>query len=367
LTPLWYTGLMEEGLKQKSKLPYLFLALVLIFACAAVVFQFRKKDSYTPSDATHVATGQVESAGVEASLVLPELDKRAYEEKLKLIANAGSPTSTAASLWPVKAAYPKANPILPFNRIVAYYGNLYSRGMGILGEYREDEVLRRLSVEVEKWNTADPQTPVTPALHYIAVVAQAGPGRDGKYRARMPDKEIDKVLAMAEKANAIVFLDVQAGLSNVESEIPRLEKYLQLPNVHLGIDPEFYMKTGARPGTRIGSMDAREINYAIHYLSNLVKENNLPPKVLVIHRFTRPMVTNSEDIVPTPEVQVVINMDGFGSRGAKKSTYASFIYSEPVQFTGFKVFYKNDSAADALLSPVDILKLTPIPSYIQYQ
>jgi hypothetical protein len=37
--------------------------------------------------------------------------------------------------WPVRSAYPNPGAILPFNRIVAYYGNLYSRNMGVLGEY----------------------------------------------------------------------------------------------------------------------------------------------------------------------------------------------------------------------------------------
>jgi hypothetical protein len=36
--------------------------------------------------------------------------------------------------WPVKAPYPLAGALLPYNRIIAYYGNLYSTRMGILGE-----------------------------------------------------------------------------------------------------------------------------------------------------------------------------------------------------------------------------------------
>src|SRR6185503_18948052 len=97
---------------------------------------------------------------------------------------------------------------------------LYSKGMGVLGEYPEAVMLDMLNAEVKKWQTADSNTPVIPALHYIAVVAQAGGGRDGKYRSRMPDKEIDKVLAMAQKIHGIVFLDIQVGGSNVQSEVP---------------------------------------------------------------------------------------------------------------------------------------------------
>ncbi len=300
------------------------------------------------------------------------LDTGAYEKKLLEIANIKvssiSPTSTLANLWPVKTAYPNFGALLPFNRIVAYYGNLYSKGMGILGEYPKEVVLKKLAIEAEVWQKADPSTPVIPALHYIAVVAQAGSGKDGKYRSRMPDKEIDKVLEMAKEIDGIVFLDIQVGLSNVETEVPLLEDYLKLPNVHLGIDPEFAMRGKAHPGSEIGSLDAKDINFAAEYLAGLVKKNKLPPKILVIHRFTNPMLTNTKNILPLPEVQIVINMDGFGAGGNKINTYKSFIASQPVQFTGFKLFYKNDTArGKKLLTPKEILNLSPIPVYIQYQ
>jgi hypothetical protein len=90
----------------------------------------------------------------------------------------------------------------------------------------------------------------------------------------MPDTEIDKVLAMAKKINGLVFLDVQIDGSSVQTEVPLLEKYLKLPNVHLGIDPEFAMHNGQRPGTVIGTLDAADFNFAASYLAKIVKENN---------------------------------------------------------------------------------------------
>jgi hypothetical protein len=222
---------------------------------------------------------------------------------------------------------------------------------------------------VKKWNIADPKTPALPALHYIVVVAQGSAGADGKYRARMPGTEIDKVLAMAAKINAIVFLDIQVGFSNLQSEVPLLEKYLKLPNVHLGIDPEFSMKSGIRPGKIVGTLDAADINFTIDYLAKVVKENNLTPKILVVHRYTQKMVTGYKQIKPVPEVQVVINMDGWGGQAKKIGTYKNFVYPEPVQFTGFKLFYKNDILENGtvLMSPETLLKLNPKPIYIQYQ
>ena len=99
----------------------------------------------------------------------------------------------------------------------------------------------------------------------------------------MPSGQIDTVLSWAKEINALVFLDVQIGLSTLQAEIPLLEKYLSMPNVHLGIDPEFAMngKGGKRPGSVIGTMSAADINYVGEYLANLVKKNNIPPKMLV--------------------------------------------------------------------------------------
>jgi hypothetical protein len=294
------------------------------------------------------------------------IDSIAYNKKLRALTN-GDTTGK----WPVRhQPYPIKGAILPFKRIVAYYGNLYSKKMGILGEYPPKEVWRRLNIEVKAWEKADPTTPVQPAIHYIAVVAQGYPLKDGKYRTRMPKVQIDSALSIAKMGNAIVFLDVQVALSNVRDEVPLLEKYLKMPQVHLAIDPEFSMKDGSRPGTKIGSYDASEINYCSDYLARLVRENKLPPKIFVVHRFTQRMVRNYKNIVLHPEVQIVINMDGWGAPVLKYDSYHDYIYREPVQFTGFKLFYKNDlkRPPHRMLTPPElIMKLKPRPVYIQYQ
>lgn len=321
----------------------------------------------------------------------PELDKADYDARMLALAHVASTTETAfatsttvsvtatvstsspqattPSVWPVSTVYPNADAILPFKRIVAYYGNFYSKGMGVLGEYPTDRMLAMLASTTEMWAAADPSTPVIPAIHYIAVVAQASAGREGKYILRMPDDQIDHALDLAARARGIVFLDVQVGKSTLQYELPQLEKYLKMPQVHLAIDPEFSMKYGDRPGTVIGTFDAADINYAAEYLAELVRAKNLLPKILIVHRFTSDMVTNYKKIRPLPEVQIVMDMDGFGSKEKKKNTYSRVIIPEPVQFTGIKLFYKNDvrPPANGLLSPAEVLNLTPAPIYIQYQ
>jgi hypothetical protein len=278
-------------------------------------------------------------------------------------------TSTAQTGWPVSTTIPEAGALLPFDRIVAYYGNFYSTQMGILGEYPPQQVLAMLASTTAMWQAADPTTHVIPALDYIAVAAQASAGPDGKYRLRMPPSQVDQAIAMANQINGLVFLDIQVGLSNVETEVPLLAQYLQLPNVELSVDPEFAMHNGERPGTVIGTLDASDINFAAQFLAGIVKQYNLPPKILVVHRFTQDMVTNYQEIQPLPQVQIVMDMDGFGPPEEKITTYKDFIASEPVQFTGFKLFYKNDIRVPGshLLTPQEVLSLSPEPSYIQYQ
>jgi hypothetical protein len=303
------------------------------------------------------------SAAKQKQAAKPELDTTTYNNLLKYLAN-GDTTGK----WPVKTEYPLPGALLPFNRIVAFYGNLYSKQMGILGKLPKDEMLKKLQSEVANWQAADSLIPAIPALHYIAVTAQTKPGKGNNYRLRMPFSQIDTVLAWAKEIDALTFLDVQVGHSDVSTEVKALEPYLKMPNVHFGIDPEFSMKNGKRPGASVGTYHAEDINAVIDTLAKMVRENKIPPKILIVHRFTQGMIKNYQDIKTVPEVQVVMDMDGFGSKVLKKSTWQRYIYREPVQFTGFKIFYHNDSkGSNELYTPQELLQFTPKPVYIQYQ
>lgn len=274
--------------------------------------------------------------------------------------------SVLDKLWPVAGPPPLPGAILPFNRIIAFYGNPLSRRMGLLGEFPPEEMLRRLDAEVAAWRRLDPTTPVKPALHLVAVVAQASPMRDGTYRARMDSTLIERVYGWARSRDALTFVDVQVGLSTLQRELPALERFLKRPDVHLGIDPEFSMKNRRPPGTTVGSFDAADINYAIEFLADLVTRHQLPPKILVIHRFTQDGVTNYRRIRLDPRVQVVMHMDGFGEPWLKRDSFYRYIKREPVQFVGWKQFSKKKN--DNPPTPrEEILRLFPVPLYIQLQ
>ncbi|MCX6755687.1 MAG: hypothetical protein NT068_04110 [Candidatus Nomurabacteria bacterium] len=394
---------MNKFFKQFSKVRLLSL---VIFSVLIILGTFYIGDIFPSKYSQADVEPKIKDNTLVENEIVPEvkiipLDTVAYDLKLKQLANYPIPKPVVAApvvvkktdtksttgkipikpavvkpipvpkpnIWPVKAVYPNSGALLPFNRIIAYYGNFYSKKMGVLGEYPEVEMISKLNTEMEKWRQADPTTPVIPAIDYIAITAQGSAGSDGKYRFRMPDKQTDIAIALAKKVNGIVILDIQVGLSNLQTELPLLEKYLKMPEVHLAIDPEFSMKTGKAPGKVIGTFDATDVNYAAEYLAKLVKENNLTPKILIVHRFTEKMVTNYKNIKPLPEVQMVMDMDGWGGMEKKKGTYKYFIQMQPVQFTGFKLFYKNDLQQEKkrMMTPEEVMKLQPQPSFIQYQ
>jgi len=341
------------------------LLSIAITLCSCESTDAKKVKTHFPATTNNAGTTTNPKSADEEKEAQKPLDTVLYNKMVLHLVH-----DTPSAKWPVKTAYPLPGAILPYKRIVAYYGNFYSKGMGILGALPTNQMIAGLQKEVKKWEAADPTIPAIPALHYIAVSAQHLPGKGAKYRLRMPKTEIDKTIRLADSIKGLAILDVQVGHSTLREELPLLEPYLSKSNVHLGIDPEFSMKGGEVPSTKIGTFDAADINYASAYLAEIVKKYNLPPKVLIVHRFTKGMVTNYKKIITRPEVQIVIDMDGFGFPAKKVNSYKLAVVSEPVQFAGFKLFYKNDSMTPKygkMMLPKEVLKLYPRPIYIQYQ
>lgn len=271
--------------------------------------------------------------------------------------------------WPAEAAPPADGALLPFHRIVAFYGNFYSAHMGILGKYPPSVVLEKLREQVALWQQAAPNIPVVPAIDYIAITAQDHPTADGDYNLNMADGQIKKAIMMAKTIGGITILEVQPGWASLLSEVKTLEEFLKKPRVHLAIDPEYSMIYGNVPGQAIGSVTAEMVNNVARYLAKLVEQYNLPPKILVVHAFTEEMILNEAKIETRPNVQIVIDMDGWGPKYLKRHSYRVAVADVPVQFTGFKVFFQQDRLppSEGIMSPEEILSLTPRPIFIQYQ
>ena len=269
------------------------------------------------------------------------------------------PTTSSHVLPP-----PLPGSVLPARRIVSYYGNPLSSGMGVLGELPPESLFPRLRAQAEAYRSADQDRLVTPALELVAVVAQGEPGPDGLYRLRMETELIERVAQWADEHGFLLILDVQIGRGSVDDEVAWLRPFLKRPNVHLALDPEFAMPRGQVPGRRVGTMDAAAINGAQRALAELVESEKLPPKLLLVHRFTEEMVTSHQKITTDPRVQVVMVMDGFGNPAIKSRQYDTLIVEQRVQYTGFKLFYRHD---EPLMTPEQVLLLDPPPDLIIYQ
>ncbi|WP_409250657.1 hypothetical protein V1502_10805 [Bacillus sp. SCS-153A] len=250
------------------------------------------------------------------------------------------------------------------HRIVSYYGHPNSVNMGILGEHRPEVYMEKLKEKTRAYSELDPERPAIPAIELISTVAQRTPGEDGDYIVPTADEHIEEYAKLAEEHNALLILDVQLARDTVMNQVKSLEKYLKLPHVHLAIDTEFRVEEGQVPGVDLGTVDGKNIQKAIDYVSNLVEENGLPDKLVIVHQFSEYVLTNTDAIQPTKNVEVALNFDGHGMDAIKRAGYNEHVQKEPIQYGGFKVFYKKD---EPLMTPKDVLELDPAPAFVNYQ
>ncbi len=254
---------------------------------------------------------------------------------------------------------------LQTNRLVTFYGNPRSAAMGVLGEFADPEtMMNQLKQQTLAYSAIDPERPAVPTIELIASTAQRDPGPEGDYISRLSSEEIEEYATLAEENGALLLLDVQLGLSTVNEAIEALRPFLERPYVHLAIDTEYSVEPGQVPGVDLGSVDGSKIQGAVETLTQMVEENGIPDKVLVVHQFTAAAITNKQEIKPTENVQVALNADGFGSPENKISKYRALVRDEPIQYGGFKLFYEQDPT---LLSPEQVLQLEPAPVVVNYQ
>jgi hypothetical protein len=253
-------------------------------------------------------------------------------------------------------------PVLADHLLVTWYGNPRTPRMGVLGRYSGSELAQGLRKQADEYARLSTKK-VLPAYHLVAVVAQAHAWRDGTWRRRETHATIRSLLEQARANHFKLILDIQRSHSTNRAELEYLRPYLEEPDVYLALDPEFAMGDGEKPGRKIGSMSASEVNEAIDFLDRIVRERKLPPKVLIVHQFTTGMLGDKQNIRDSPLVDVVLDVDGFGDRPLKRATYRAMMRQQ-LEFAGFKLFYKEDTN---LLMAEDVMKLDPVPSVVIYQ
>ena len=250
-------------------------------------------------------------------------------------------------------------------QILSFYGHPAVPAMGVLGHGTPDEVAKRIRDWADRYNSLNGPRGVVPAYHLIVGVAQAYPTADGLWLGRLSDHGIAAYVEAARKHGLLLFLDTQIGWSEPLAEVRLLEPFLREPFVHVALDPEFATKhREVRPGLAIGSITGEQVNEVQRYLAALVREEDLPPKILMVHQFAERMLTDRSAIEDHLEVELSIDMDGFGSSSLKLRHYDWYALTAPSERPAFKLFFDQDTP---VMTPEEVQSLDHPPDIIIYQ
>lgn len=272
------------------------------------------------------------------------------------------PTATTAS-QPTPGPRPEGA-IVPDSRIVSYYGFPGEPNMGILGEYLMADLLLLLQEQGAVYEAVDPSKPVQLAFEIIGSIAQPWATDDGDWLHYIGEDLLQQYVDFTAENNLLLIIDVQFGTNGIEEEIAWARKWLAYPHVHLAIDPEFAVEEGQVPGQVIGSITAEDVMYAQRELATISQDFGIPPKLLILHQFTRGSVTDRETITPVDGVQFIIEVDGFGPPADKRATFDYILQDSPTDLVGFKLWYKQDIP---LMTEQEVVDLSPSPILVIYQ
>lgn len=261
--------------------------------------------------------------------------------------------------------------------IVAYYGRPGVKTMGILGRYSPEAIIPIIQAKANEYKRASGNQNIVPGFDIVYDMATISPGENKNYISTLPSQKLMPYIHAAKKHGFVLFLDLQLGNKTPLQSINSVLKYLKYDNVHIAIDPEFNVHgLGIRPGKRIGHITGNQVNQVQNAMSNYMKKHGIKgKKILIIHMFRHAMLTNKKDIKTYDNIDLVFNLDGFGSAGLKVSIYNS-IYTKSISdkvASGFKLFFNLDKPY--VMTPEQVLGLKPVngarikqaPKYINYQ
>jgi hypothetical protein len=255
--------------------------------------------------------------------------------------------------------------VFPRYRLVGYAGLTGASTLGRLGTGPLDQRIDELERRARPYAAG---REVLPVLEVITTIVQASPGRDGKYRVRLSDARIRTYLRAARRHDALLLLNIQPGRARFIDEVRAYRKWLAKPDVGVALDPEWAMGPGEVPGRVFGHTTGKELDGVARYLSQIVREHDLPEKVMVYHQLAVRIVRQESQLRDHPGVAVVKSVDGIGSRAAKTNTYRVVIRPTPKFVApGFKLFFTEDREFGPLMTPRQVLGLRPRPAYVMFE
>jgi len=249
-------------------------------------------------------------------------------------------------------------------RYVSFYGHPTTPALGALGEQPPGSTWTRMQPYLRDY--AGDGSQVIPTFEMIASVASAN-STDGDYSYEWPIETFDQYIALAEEHDGYVILDLQPGRDDFLMQAKEYEELLKLPFVGLALDPEWRLGPNEVHLRQVGSVSAAEVNEVVDWLADLVREHALPQKIIIVHQFRESMIENREDLKERPELQMIIQMDGDGSEGAKDATYG--VLTEGTETAhwawGWKNFFDEDEPGPP--TPESTMGKDPVPVYVSYQ
>ena len=249
-------------------------------------------------------------------------------------------------------------------RYAALYGTPGSGALGVLGEQGTEATIARARQHAAALQPFT-QDLVLPSLEIIASIASAGAGPDGDYSNTRPVSELRPLVQAAGDAGLYVVLDLQPGRTDFLTQARMYEELLLMPHVGLALDPEWRLLPHQRHLVQIGSVGIDEVNSVVAYLADLVRTNNLPQKLLILHQFKLSMIRDRDRLdTSRAELAMMIHVDGQGPQPAKTDTWNALRAGAPDVYWGWKNFYDEDVP---MLNPEQTMRVAPMPHLVSYQ
>ncbi len=250
------------------------------------------------------------------------------------------------------------------NTIVAYYGHPSSETMGIVGRHSKEELIALLQKTSEEYDSVNGNKGVIPAIYLVYGTVQPG-GKIFKMKS-------DLVMSYIESAyqnGVLIYLDHQIGKNSPIDALNELLPFLEYPNVHLALDPEWRTD---KPMKELGHLTGTEINEIQETMRDYIISNEIQGKrQFVFHQFRDIMIRDIEAVSAQYDpVLLVHNTSGWGSPDSKIATHTRNFKATNIPYKGFKLwyFYKPEVHFDnPLMTPEQVLNLNPKPGLIIYQ
>ena len=228
--------------------------------------------------------------------------------------------------------------------MVALYGHPSGDALGVMGELNPEKAVKRAQEYADQYQELT-DYPVVPAFEIIATVASDAPGADGDYSNESDPEELRPYVDAITEAGGYAFLDLQPGRARLVDQAKRYEDLLKHPNVGLALDPEWKIGPDEVPMTNVGHVEAEEVNEVSDWLAQLVQDNDLPQKGMILHQFQQQMLRDRDQIrTDHPELSFILHADGHGDAGQKLDTWNAMREGlSPDFFMAWKNFIDEDT------------------------